>query len=91
MWKFLKKLFLLETSKNTDKPMKKLRDLDIMHSVWVLQDEILYEGWVMEISRRSIVVCYGDDLQDYKFRFDKSEDGLTINQDNKILYANRPV
>lgn len=72
------------------KKVKKLKELDVFDSVWVKEDDIIYSGWVMDVTRRSIVICYGEDLKDFRFRFDKSEDEITINQNNKVLYCNDP-
>lgn len=70
----------------TPPSFKTIRSLDILDTVWVKDGDILYEGWVFDISRRHITVCYGD--VDYKFRINKQED--TIEQDGKILYCNNP-
>lgn len=66
---------------------KTIRNLDYLDDVWVKDGDVLYKGWVYDISRRHVTVCYGDFL-DYKFRISKQED--TIEQDDKILYCNEP-
>lgn len=81
---------MLDYNINSQNKTKKLKELDILDSVWIKEDETIYSGWVMEKTRRSIVVCYGEDLRDFRFRLEKSEDGITIHQNNKTLYCNEP-
>lgn len=71
---------------NTPPSKKTLRNLDLLDDVWIKDGDILYKGWVFDISRRHITVCYGD--VDYKFRINKQD--YTIEQDGKILYCNKP-
>ena len=82
---------MLDFNVNVKNKTKKLKELDVIDSVWVEEDGVIYSGWVMDKTRRSIIVCYGDDLRDFKFRLDKSNDEVTICQNNKILYCNEPV
>lgn len=66
---------------------KTIRQLDLLDDVWVKDGDILYKGWVFDISRRHITVFYGEN-KDYMFRINKQED--KIEQNNKILYCNKP-
>lgn len=69
-------------------PIKKtIRDLDYIDTVWIKDGDTIYKGMVWDISRRHITVLYGED-KDYMFRINKQED--KIEQDNKILYCNKP-
>ena len=70
-------------------PQKTIKDLEIFDTVWVY-DEELFEGWIMDITRRCIVVCYGPDLRDFRFRMEKPLTNTEIHQNNKILYCNEP-
>lgn len=65
---------------------KTVRNLDYLDDVWVKDGDVLYKGWIWDISRRHVTVCYGD--LDYKFRISKQDD--IIEQDDKILYCNEP-
>lgn len=91
MWlaKFIKSL-----TKNTEtqaKPIKKtIKDLDYLDTIWVKEDDIIFEGWVFDFTRRSIIVVYGEDLRDFKFRLEKSQDSTKIEQNGKILYSSKP-
>ena len=71
---------------STPPPKKTIRQLDFLDDVWVKDGDILYKGWVFDKTRRHIVVCY--DIYDYKFRIAGQE--YTIEQENKILYCNKP-
>lgn len=76
-----------KTPPSSTPPLKTIRNLDITDDVWVKDGDVLYKGWVFDISRRHITVCYGENM-DYMFRINKQED--KIEQDNKTLYCNDP-
>lgn len=90
MWltKFISKL-----TKNPEKRSintKSIKDLQLMDDVWISEDGELYTGWVWDISRRCITVVYGEDLRDFRFQIPRPLTNVTIEQDNKILYCNKP-
>ena len=89
MWKLLEKFFLIPTDESKSE-RKTIKDLDLLDSVWVKDDDIIYSGWIFDITRRSIIVCYGNDLRDYRFRTNKLGNEELIEQDNKTLYCNNP-
>jgi len=69
---------------------KTIKELDYIDTIWIKENDIIYEGWVFDITRRSIVICYDEDLKDYRFRIAGLGDNTEIIQDNKILYCNEP-
>ena len=69
---------------------KTLKDLDYLDSVWIKEDGEVFEGWVFDFTRRCIIVVYGNDLRDFRFRLEKPLDRTEIEQDGKILYCNNP-
>ena len=70
--------------------LKTVKDLQLMDDIWVKEDGEIYSGWVWDISRRCITVIYGEDIRDYKFQMQKPLNRTTIEQDNKILFCNKP-
>lgn len=91
MWltKFIQKLFFIPETDQKQK-LKTLKDLDILDSVWIKEEDVIFEGWIFDITRRSIIVVYGKDLRDFRFRIDKNMDKTELSQDDKILYCNMP-
>ena len=91
MWwtKFIQKLFLISEAE-PEKKEKTLKDLDILDTVWVKEDDTIFEGWVFDITRRCIIIVYGNDLRDFRFRMEKPLNRTEIEQSNKILYCNNP-
>lgn len=87
--KFMRKLFL-SSKEETLKQKIIIKDLDYLDPVWVKENGIIYEGWVFDITRRCIIVLYGSDLRDFRFRIDKNMDKTELSQDDKILYCNMP-
>ena len=87
--KFIQRLFI-SSEKETTKPLKIIKDLDYLDPIWVKENGIIYEGWVFDITRRCIIVLYGSDLRDFRFRIDKNMDKTELSQDDKILYCNMP-
>lgn len=91
MWltKFIQKLFFIPETDQKQK-LKTLKDLDILDSVWIKEEGVIFEGWIFDITRRSIIVVYGKDLRDFRFRLEKPFNRTEIEQDNRILYCNEP-
>ena len=87
--KFIQKLFLVPETK-TKKSLKKIKNLDFLDTIWVKEEDVIFEGWVFDITRRCIIVVYGKDLRDFRFRTEKFLDKTEIIQDDKILYCNEP-
>ena len=90
MWltKFIQKL--QQKSESIKPKLKTLKDLDYLDSVWIKEDDEVFEGWVFDFTRRCIIVVYGNDLRDFRFRLEKPLDRTEIEQDGKILYCNNP-
>ena len=90
MWltKFIQKL--QQKSEPIKPKLKTVKDLDYLDSVWVKEDSEIFEGWVFDFTRRCIIVVYGNDLRDFRFRLEKPLDRTEIEQDGKILYCNDP-
>lgn len=86
------KKFIEKYKKEEDKKVepKTVKDLQLMDDIWVKEDGEIYSGWVWDISRRCITVIYGEDIRDYKFQMQKPLNRTTIEQDNKILFCNKP-
>ena len=72
------------------KPLKTIKDLEIFDDVWVKENEEIYRGWVFDITRRNIVVCYGSQPLDFRFQIPRPLTLTEVKQDNKILYCNEP-
>ena len=72
------------------KPLKTIKDLDVFDDVWIKENDEIYYGWVYEISRRHITVVYDDAKKDYKFQIIKPLTNTQIEQDNKVLFCNKP-
>ena len=87
--KFIESFFNLQNSQ-IEKPKKTIKDLDILDSVWIKEEGIFFEGWVFDITRRCIIVVYGHNLEDFRFRMEKPFDRTEIEQNGKILYCNEP-
>lgn len=90
MW--LTKLIAKFTKSPEQNPikLKTVKDLQLMDDIWVKEDGEIYSGWVWDISRRCVTVIYGEDLRDYKFQMQKPLNRTSIEQDNKILFCNKP-
>ena len=86
------KKFIEKYKKEEDKKVepKTVKDLQLMDDIWVKEDGEIYSGWVWDISRRCITIIYGEDIRDYKFQMQKPLNRTTIEQDNKILFCNKP-
>lgn len=86
------KKFIEKYKKEEDKKVepKTVKDLQLMDDIWVKEDGEIYSGWVWDISRRCVTVIYGEDLRDYKFQMQKPLNRTDIEQDNKILFCNKP-
>lgn len=91
MWwtNFIQNFFLLPKN-NKVKKKRTIKDLNIFDSVWIKDEDIIFEGWVFDITRRCIIVVYGRKLVDFRFRMEKPLDRIEIQQDGKILYCNEP-
>lgn len=85
--KKIKSLFTYDPPKKEIK-IKTIKDLDIFDSVWIEDDGNIYDGWVFDITRRCIVVVYGNDLKDFRFQIPKPINVTEIVQGNKKLYCN---
>ena len=86
------KKFIEKYKKEEDKKVepKTVKDLQLMDDIWVKEDGEVYSGWIWDISRRCVTVVYGEDLRDYRFQMQKPLNRTTIEQDNKILFCNKP-
>ena len=86
------KKFIEKYKKEEDKKVepKTVKDLQLMDDIWVKEDGEVYSGWIWDISRRCVTVVYGEDLRDYRFQMQKPLNRITIEQDNKILFCNKP-
>ena len=90
MWltKLISKVMKNPEPKNVNP--KTIKDLQLMDDIWIKEDDDIYMGWVWDISRRCITVVYGEDIRDYKFQIQKPLNRTSIEQDNKILFCNKP-
>lgn len=91
MWwtKFIQKLFLIP-EQNQKKILKTIKDLSILDSVWIKEEDVIFEGWIFDITRRCLIVVYGKDLKDFRFRMEKPLNRTELQQDGRILYCNEP-
>ena len=89
MFEFIRDLFIKNAS-NKEVQQKTIKDLDILDDVWIKDDDVIYNGWVYEITRRCIIVVYGPDQRDFRFRLEKPLNKTEIKQNEKILYCNKP-
>jgi len=81
---------LVHKYEEQEKPLKIVKDLDVFDDVWVKEGNDIYYGWVYEITRRHVTVVYDNAKRDYKFYIEKQSKQSQIEQDNKILYCNKP-
>lgn len=87
--KFIEKFFLI-SQKEKQIVRKDIQSLKILDTIFIRDNNTLYEGWVFDITRRCIIVVFGPNLEDFRFRVeDKSKESI-IEQDGKILYCNKP-
>lgn len=91
MWltKFIEKLFSLKQETEEAK-LKIIKNLDYLDTVWVKDNDTIFEGWVFDITRRGIIIVYGPDSRDFRFIVEKQYNNSEITQGNKTLYCNRP-
>ena len=78
------------TDPEVQKPLKTIKDLDVFDDIWIKEDDEIYYGWIYEISRRHITVVYDNAKRDYIFQIIKPLSNTQLEQDNKILYCNKP-
>lgn len=81
---------LVHKYEEQEKPLKIVKDLDVFDDVWVKEGNDVYYGWIYEITRRHVTVVYDNAKRDYKFYIEKQSKQSQIEQDNKILYCNKP-
>lgn len=81
---------LVHKYEEQEKPLKIVKDLDIFDDVWIKEGNDVYYGWIYEITRRHVTVVYDNAKRDYKFYIEKQSKQTQIEQDNKILYCNKP-
>lgn len=85
----LYKILMISDSIKESK-IKTIKDLSILDTVWIKDEGIMYEGWIFDITRRCIIVVYGPDLRDFRFRVDKNFDKEVITQNDKSMFCNDP-
>ena len=81
---------LVHKYEEQEKPLKIVKDLDVYDDVWIKEGNDVYYGWIYEITRRHVTVVYDNAKRDYKFYIEKQSKQSQIEQDNKILYCNKP-
>ena len=91
MWwtKFIQKFFLIPEILTSEKE-KTIKDLDFCDTVWIKDEDGLFEGWVFDITRRCVVVIYDKGWRDFRFRIEKPLNRTEIEQSGKVLYCNEP-
>lgn len=84
--------FSRKTNKNqsTLENIRTVKNLDYLDTVWVKDNDTIFEGWVFDITRRGIIIVYGPDSRDFRFIVEKQYNNSEITQGNKTLYCNRP-
>lgn len=73
-------------------PKKVLSELNVYDDVWIKDQENIYEGWVIERSKKFISIVYSDlenKLQDIKFLIDRPLDRSIIKYCNFFIYLNK--
>lgn len=80
----------MKNPEETSVKLKTVKDLQLMDDIWIEENDEIYTGWVWDISRRCITVIYGEDLRDFRFQIPRPMTSCVIEQDNKILYCNKP-
>ena len=73
-------------------PKKVLSELNVYDDVWIQDKNNIYEGWVIERSKKFISVVYSDadnKLQDIKFLIDRPLDRSVIKYCNFFIYLNK--
>ena len=76
-----------------EKPLKSIKDLDVLDDVWILDSGNLYKGWVFDINNKHIIVTAMTTSGRYlDFRFIKTKpfNQTQLTQNHKILFLNEP-
>ena len=91
MWwtKFIQKFFLIPEI-GEKKEERTIKDLDLFDSVWIKDEDVVFDGWIFDITRRCIVVIYDKGLRDFRFRVERPLSKTEIEQSGKVLYCNNP-
>lgn len=86
--------WLFPSYKPIEKPMKTLKDLDFLDTVWVLDiNESLLEGWVFDINKKHIIVTVPlkeGQFLDFRFSVTKPLSQTQLKQSNRTLFLNKP-
>lgn len=94
MFTFLKKLLkkdkYINPTTKVESNQRTVKDLEFFDDVWIKDDGVIYRGWIWDISRRCITVVYYGGLRDFKFQIPRPLTLTEIQQDNKVLYCNKP-
>ena len=72
---------------------KTLIDLDVLDTVWILDNDVLYEGWVYDINKKHVIVtALSKDKKylDFRFTITKPLTQSQLIQNNKTLFLNKP-
>lgn len=93
MWNKIKGLFE-NKSKKMEKPLKTLKELDLLDDVWVKdKDGIIYKGWIFHINKHHLIVLVPlEEKMSLEFRFNITRP-LTqteIVQGSRTLFLNEP-
>lgn len=88
--RFFQKRKTIIQIENNESELKTIKQLDCIDTVWIKENDTIYEGWIFDISRRHITVVYDNGEKDYKFQIIKQLNNTQIEQDDKILYCNKP-
>lgn len=94
MFTFIKNIFKKKSSSKSKTEVvnneRTIKDLEFFDDVWIEEDGVIYRGWIWEISRRCITVVYKYGMKDFRFQIPRPLTLTKIEQDNKVLYCNKP-
>lgn len=89
----IKQFFFPITTEKVEKPKKTLAELDFIDTVWIKDNDKLYEGWVFDITKKHVIVVVslsdGDSLE-YRFNKTRPLTQVKLVQNDKILFLNKP-
>ena len=90
---FFKQLLLNKKTTNQNSiTYKTFKTLNVFDDVWISKDNSIIPAWIFSIHKNTCVVIYTENekVLDFKFKIPSLKTDDFTNQDNVILYLNKP-
>lgn len=88
------KEMLFPVYETPEKPLKMIKDLDVLDTVWILDSsESLLKGWVWDINKKHVIVTVPlpeNTFADFRFSITRPNTQTKLIESNKILFLNEP-